>query len=82
MTLERDTRRTLGKIKRTNGVAGQVSYAVTVTYAGEPAELVTFVGNVYGGPILMLSHGHQTWVADPGRQGVEFSPEWVRRFFA
>ena len=72
----------LGKITRTNGVAGQLSYGVTVTYPDEPPERVAFVGNVYGGPILMLSHGRQTWIADPGRQGVEFSPEWVRRFFS
>jgi len=79
--LERDTRRKLGKITRTNGVAGQFCYTVTVQYAGEPAERVTFVSSVYGGPVIMLSHGRQTYVTDPERLG-EFSPEWVRRFFA
>ena len=72
---------TLGKIKRTAGVAGQFGYTVPVTYPDEPTELVTFVSSVYGGPVIMLSHGHQTFVTDPGRFG-EFSPEWVRRFFA
>lgn len=73
---------TLGKITKQNGPAGQVSYTVPVTYPGEPAETVTFVGSTYGGPVVMVTPaGHQTFVTDPGRHG-EFGPEWVRRFFA
>ena len=74
---------TLGEIKRTNGVAGQVFYSVMVTYPGEPATDISFVGSIYGGPVVMLSHdGSQTFVTDPSRRFGEFSPEWVRRFFS
>lgn len=72
--------------KRTNGVAGQIAYTTTVTYEDEAPRDVTFVGNVYGGPVVMVtqaSNGRetQTFVTDPGRFG-DFGPEWVRRFFA
>lgn len=75
---------TLGTIKRTNGVAGQISYTVPVTYPGEPTERLTFVGSVYGGPVVMVTPGYQTeqtFVTDPNRFG-PFGPDWVRRFFA
>jgi hypothetical protein len=72
----------LGAIVRRNGVAGQVSYTVPVTYPGEATERITFVGNVYGGPVVMVTpSGVQTFVTEPVRFG-PFSPEWVRRFFA
>ena len=73
---------TLGNITKTAGVAGQVSYSVEVTYPGETASRATFVGSVYGGPVVMIMpSGAQTFVSDPGRFG-KFGPEWVRRFFA
>lgn len=72
---------TLSTIKRTNGVAGQIAYDVTVTYPGETPAPVAFVGSVYGGPVVMVAYGRQTFVTDPSRFGT-FSPEWVRRFFA
>ena len=72
----------LGKIKRTNGIAGQVAYSTVVAYDGEPAEMVTFVGSIYGGAVVMVTERiGQVFVTDPGRFG-EFGPEWVRRFFA
>jgi hypothetical protein len=73
----------LGTIKRTNGVAGQIAYTVTVIYEGEPPAPVTFVGSVYGGPIVMVTTGNPggTFVRNPERFG-SFGPEWVRRFFA
>jgi hypothetical protein len=71
----------LGTITRTNGIAGQYSYRVPVTYPGEGTSVVEFVGNEHGGPIVMISSGGaQTFVSEPERFG-EFSPEWVRRFF-
>jgi hypothetical protein len=71
----------LGPIRRTNGVAGQVSYTVTATYPDESPEAVTFVGSVYGGPVIMIPpSGSQIFVSDPNRLG-PFGPEWVRRFF-
>jgi hypothetical protein len=71
----------LSQIRRRNGVAGQISYSVDVTYLGETVETLTFVGSVYGGPVVMVSpNGAQTFVVDPSRFG-EFGPAWVRRFF-
>lgn len=68
-------------IRKHRGVAGAVAYEATVTYPGEDARLVTFHGSAYGGPVVMVAGGHQTFVTDPGRFG-EFGEEWVRRFFA
>ena len=67
-------------ISRTNGVAGQLAYTATVEYEGEPDYVVTFVGSTYGGPVVMVIDGRQTFVTDPSRFG-RLSPEWVRRFF-
>ena len=80
-----DATPTLGNIVRSNGIAGQLSYRVDVTYPGEPCKPVVFVGNELGGPIVMIttsSNGTeaQVFVDDPARFGV-FGPEWVRRFF-
>lgn len=62
-------------IKRQAGIAGQVSF----TASTEDGEL-TFVGSVYGGPVVMVTpSGRQTFVTDPGRFG-EFGQDWVRRF--
>ncbi len=72
----------LGNIKRSNGVAGQVSYTVEVTYPDEETSPVTFVGSVYGGPVVMITPGVPSgvFVNDVERFGV-FEPDWVRRFF-
>ena len=68
--------------RKTAGIAGQLSYTTTVQYPGEAHESITFVGSVYGGPVVMVTPaGHPVMVSDPGRHG-EFGPEWVRRFFA
>lgn len=73
---------TLSKITKHTGVAGQVSYSVDVTYPYEAPETITFIGSVYGGPVVMVTpNGAQTFVSDPARHGT-FGPEWVRRFFA
>lgn len=73
---------TLGEITKTNGVAGQISYSVPVTYEDEPTYIYEFIGSVYGGPVVAVSpSGMQRFVTDPGRLGT-FGPEWVRRFFA
>jgi hypothetical protein len=72
----------LSTIRRVNGVAGQIAYTVEVTYPEEKPSRVTFVGSVYGGPVLMQTPGNPagTFVTDAARFG-KFSPEWVRRFF-
>jgi len=65
------------KIKRRNGPAGQVSFIATTADG-----TVTFVGSVYGGPVVMvLPSGHQTFVSDPGRFG-RFGADWVQRFLS
>lgn len=68
-------------VKRERGVAGQVSYSAAVRYPGETVSIVSFVGSVYGGPVVMVTpSGAQTFVTDPSRFG-EFGEEWVKRFF-
>lgn len=70
-------------VRKTLGVAGQVSYTANVKYPGEPARSVTFVGSVYSGPVVMIpSSGVQTFVTNPGRFGGKFDAKWVRAFFA
>ncbi|AGB26988.1 hypothetical protein Mycsm_06885 (plasmid) [Mycobacterium sp. JS623] len=76
---------TLGEIVRNNGIAGQVSYRVNVSYPGEPTKPVVFVGNELGGPVVMITtaaggNETQVFVDDPARFG-PFGPEWVRQFF-
>ena len=70
------------QIKRHVGVAGQVSYVALVEYDDEPVSAVTFVGSVYGGPVVMTtpSDPKGVFVTNPARFG-EFGEEWVRRFF-
>lgn len=75
----------LANIRRHNGIAGQFSYSVAVTYPGEAASVVTFVSSVYGGPIVMVTpDGHQVPVSSrvTERIGGTLTPEWVRQFFA
>ena len=71
-------------ITRQSGIAGQFSLTASVRYPGEDFEDVTFVGNTYGGPIVMvLPSGAQTFVSREvtDRIGTELTKEWVRRFF-
>ncbi|WP_301850435.1 hypothetical protein [Rhodococcus pyridinivorans] len=71
----------LGPIIKKNGIAGQFSFCVSVTYPGESPQTVEFVGRAQGETVVMCHGGEQTFVDDPGRFG-DFSPEWVRRFYA
>lgn len=74
---------TIRRITEARGVAGQIAFSAFVTYPGEDESCVTFVGNVYGGPVVMVTEGNPrgTFVTDPGRFG-EFGEAWVRAFFA
>jgi hypothetical protein len=63
------------------GIAGQYAVSARVGYPDEPPRDVTFIGSVYGGPVVMVSDGRETFVDDPGRFG-KFGEAWVRRFFA
>jgi hypothetical protein len=74
---------TLGRIVRHAGIAGQLAYSVSVTYAGERASVVTFTGSTYGGPVVMVTPGNPrgVFVTAPERFG-KFGPSWVRAFFS
>lgn len=75
-----DTASLVCNIRRHAGIAGQFSVSADVHYPGEEARLVTFVGSVYGGPVVMQTGRVETFVTDPARFG-EFGEDWVRRFF-
>ena len=73
------------KVKRHPGIAGQFSVSALVTYPGESAQAISFVGSSFGGPVVMvLGEGRQTFVTDPERFGSFASDplSWVRKFFA
>lgn len=69
-------------VVKTAGIAGQVRYTASVKYPGEDMSTVSFVGSVFGGPVVMVTEGFPegVFVTDPSRFG-QFGPEWVRRFF-
>lgn len=69
-------------VKKTGGIAGQVRYSASVKYPGEDMSIVSFIGSVYGGPVVMCTEGFPegVFVDDPSRFG-KFGPKWVRRFF-
>lgn len=70
------------RIRRIDGIAGQVCYEATVRYEDEQPDKVTFAGSIYGGPVIMIgSGGQQTFVTDPDRFG-QFNERWIERFFA
>lgn len=74
---------TLGTIQKHAGIAGQIAYSVTVTYPDEAPRRVEFIGDVYGGPVVMVTPTNLggTFVTHPERFG-KFGPAWVRKFFA
>ena len=78
---------------RITGLAGQ--YAYPVTYTGtvtdpdgtqySAAERVQFVGNVYGGPIVMVSSMGAQFPIDRAvcdRIGGNLSPAWIKRYLS
>lgn len=71
---------TIHKVKRRNGIAGQVQYDAVVEYEDEEPATVSFVGSVYGGPVVMITGNVQRFVANPERFG-PFGEQWVRNFF-
>lgn len=70
-------------IRKQRYIAGRVAYTATVSYPGEPDSCVSFLGSVYGGPVVMVTEAEQDgqFVTDPNRFG-RFGPDWVRQFFA
>jgi hypothetical protein len=67
-------------IRRRTGIAGQCAIDARVGYPDEAPRDVSFIGSVYGGPVVMRSGSIETFVTDPGRFG-EFGEDWARRFF-
>lgn len=78
---------TIESTRRRNGVAGEFAIDVKVAYADEPAELVSFVGSVYGGTPVMVTPGNPRGVfvseSVSARCGsfADKPHRWVRRFF-
>lgn len=72
---------TVTNVRRHAGIAGQFAISAEVTYPGEDARTVEFVGSTYGGPVIMRTNGVETFVSDAGRFGT-FGRVWVQRFFA
>jgi hypothetical protein len=71
--------------RNVRGIAGAYSISADVKYPGEDTERVTFLGSVYGGPIVMITPaGHQIIVSSVvmDRCGSILSEGWVRAFFA
>jgi hypothetical protein len=78
-------------VRKRAGIAGQFQVDARVGYPDEAPRDVSFVGSVYGGPVVMRWNTEdarwpegrtvETFVTDPGRFG-DFGTEWVRRFFA
>lgn len=69
-------------VKKTGGLAGQIRYTAAVRYPEEDTSTVSFVGSVYGGPVVMVTEGFPegVFVTDPGRFGT-FGSGWVEKFF-
>lgn len=71
-------------IYKVRGIAGQYAMRCTVQYPGEPAETLEFVGNVYGGPIVMVTPRGQYFVSRDvtDRIGSTLNRKWVLDFFS
>lgn len=81
MTSTIATRPTFTTPKRQAGIAGSFAYKTTVTYEGETPTVLTFIGSVYGGPIIMVTQsGVQVPVRDADRFGGRLNAQWVEAF--
>lgn len=62
------TRGKVVKLRRSAGIAGLFAVTVTATYEDDPEIAITFIGSVYGGPVVIeLPSGAQTFVTAPER---------------
>jgi hypothetical protein len=89
---------TIERVRKSAGIAGQYAVTARVRYPGEPARDVTFIGSVYGGPVIMRTEVSrnvstleeaQWWETKTVETFVtdparfgEFGEAWVRAFFA
>lgn len=87
------TETTIHDVRKSGGIAGQVAFHADVTtttypHNDEEGETVTdeytvhLVGSVYGspGPVVLVSHGVESFVTDPARFGETFDAAWAYRF--
>ena len=78
--------KTIDRITRRDGVAGQYAYDVTVTYHFPDAEPQTtevfFTSSAYGAPVIMGDRNGQHFVEEWRRFGEELNPSWIRNFFS
>lgn len=74
---------TINTMTRRKGIAGQFAIDVSVTYPGENAMNIGFVGSIYGGPIVMVTEREPRgdFVSNPSRFGAILNEDWVRAFF-
>lgn len=78
-------------ISKVGSMAGRTTYRSVIEYPNEPAYTVLFHGDYphgEGAPTNVLMQYEsgvagdvQVWVRNPGRFGVPFGKEWVRRFW-
>ena len=78
-----DTRPVLSDVRKHSGVAGAYEYSVDVTYPGEETHRLSFVHNVYGGPVVMVTPGGQHFVSADvmDRCGQAVTEAWLLLFF-
>lgn len=68
--------------RKGSGIAGQVEVTALVGYPDEAPRHVTFVTNVTGGPVVMVTGVGSMFVDSVVRDRCgEFGVEWVMRFF-
>ena len=90
----RDTRTsgvgTMPKVKsisKVGSMAGRTTYRSVIEYPDESAYTVLFHGDTVGSDNVVMQYESgvagdvQVWVRNPGRFGVPFGKEWVRRFW-
>lgn len=76
---------TIESVRRERGVAGQYAMTAQVRYPGEGVQQVTFVANVHGGPIVMITPDRtQVFVSEDviARLGRKVDRTWVEGFFS
>lgn len=82
MVTTQDTRPVVHSARKGFGIAGQVEVTALVGYPGESARHVTFVTNVLGGPVVMVTGVGSVFVdRDVCERCGDFGVEWVMRFF-
>jgi hypothetical protein len=74
----------LANIARRNGVCGEYTYSVEVTYAGQDTKVVQFSTGLFGKTytVHMVDGDTRCDVSQSWRYGSPLGPEWIRTFYA